>query len=211
MLLPYDEQDTPDSTIAAVKEVSGNPMRDRVINELLLADLGIVGVALDNESGLNVEASVKMLHKTNSAEKAEDNTFFTLPLERESKGTQRFFARIGPWIKALEKGSILLVDEIEASLHPMLTRSLVEMIQNQNINTNHAQLIFTTHDVMLLDLTLLRRDQIWFTDKDPEAITTELFSLWDFSVHKGENIRKGYLQGRYGAIPFFGGDVKWHE
>jgi hypothetical protein len=64
---------------------------------------------------------------------------------------------------------------------------------------------------MLFDLSLLRRDQIWFTDKDPKTLATELFSLWDFSVRKGENIRKGYLQGRYGALPFIGGDAQWHE
>jgi AAA15 family ATPase/GTPase len=136
---------------------------------------------------------------------------FSLPLENESKGTQRFFARIGPWINALEKGGVLFVDEIEASLHPMLTKRLVEMIQNPAINTNHAQLIFTTHDVMMLDLSLMRRDQIWFTDKNPKTLATELFSLWDFSVRKGENIRSGYLQGRYGAIPFLGGDASWRE
>jgi AAA15 family ATPase/GTPase len=64
---------------------------------------------------------------------------------------------------------------------------------------------------MLLDLSLLRRDQIWFADKDPETLSTELFSLGDFSVRKNENIHKGYLQGRYGAIPFLGGDIPCQE
>ena len=85
------------------------------------------------------------------------------------------------------------------------------MMQSPEINKNHAQLIFTTHDVMLLDLSLMRRDQIWFTDKDPQTLSTELFSLWDFSVRKEENIRKGYLQGRFGAIPFLGGEAQWQE
>jgi hypothetical protein len=208
-LLPYDEHDTPDNTIAAVKDdVLNNPVRDRIIKELLLADLGITDIGINVEPKYSDTSYVFLFHE---AEDENVSTKIPLPLEQESKGTQRFFARIGPWIDALEKGGVLFVDEIEASLHPMLTRRLVEMMQNPKINTNQAQLIFTTHDIMLLDLSLLRRDQIWFTDKDPKTLATELFSLWDFSVRKGENIRKGYLQGRYGAIPYIGGDVKWQE
>jgi len=195
-LIPYDDQNTPDMTVKASKTDLHNNM---IKKELLLADLGIVDFDVD-EHGV-------IMHHRLKCENGE-NYGFALRLEGESKGTQRFFARIGPWIDALEKGGVLFVDEIEASMHPLLTKRLVEMMQNPGINTNHAQLIFTTHDVMLLDLTLLRRDQIWFTDKDPKTLATELFSLWDFSVRKGENIRKGYLQGRYGAIPFIGGDAK---
>jgi len=207
-LLPYDEQDTPDITMKLFSNNPDNPNRAQILRELLLADLGIVDVSYDEEQKNGDKQHIRMCHKYEY-----DGTmdFFTLPLEQESKGTQRFFARIGPWIDALDKGGVLFVDEIDASLHPMLTKRLVEMMQNQKINSNHAQLIFTTHDVMMLDLTLLRRDQIWFTDKDPKTLSTDLFSLWDFSVRKGENIRKGYLQGRYGAIPFIGGDAKWHE
>jgi len=117
--------------------------------------------------------------------------FYTLPLEQESKRTQRFFARIGPWIEALEKGGVLFVDEIDASLHPMLTRRLVAMMQNPAVNTSNAQLIFTTHDVMMLDLSLLRRDQIWFTEKDPKTLSTELFSLWDFFCTQRRKYRQG--------------------
>ena len=195
-LLPYDEQDTPDMTITASKIDLHNKI---IKKELMLADLGIVDFDVD-------EHGVIMHHSLNC-----DNGEvygFALRLEKESTGTQRFFARIGPWIEALEKGGILFVDEIDASMHPLLTRRLVEMVQDLSINTNHAQLIFTTHDAMLLDLTLLRRDQVWFIEKDPKSLATDLFSLWDFSVRKGENIRKGYLQGRFGAIPFIGGDAQ---
>jgi hypothetical protein len=198
-LLPYDEQDSPDITVTASKIDLHNKT---IKKELMLADLGIVDFTVD-EHGV-------IMHHTLNYDNGEVYGF-VLRLERESTGTQRFFARVGPWIEALEKGGILFVNEIDASMHPMLTRRLVEMVQNPSINTNHAQLIFTTHDAMLLDLTLLRRDQIWFTEKDPKSLATELFSLWDFSVRKGENIRKGYLQGRFGAIPFIGCDAKWHE
>ena len=94
-----------------------------------------------------------------------------------------------------------------ASMHPLLTRHLIGMIQDQTINQNHAQLIFTTHDTGLLDLKLLRRDQIWFAEKDQKTMQTDIYALTDFSPRKEENIARGYLQGRYGAIPFIGGGI----
>jgi len=206
-LLPYDDHNMPEVTIKAVKDAS--PLKKRVLKELLLADLGIAGVGVTDKDTMQSENDiVLMVHKTEDDSGVKK---FPLPLKQESRGTQRFFARIGPWIQSLEKGGVMLVDEIEASLHPLLTRRLVEMVQNPEININKAQLIFTTHDALLLDLSLLRRDQIWFTDKDPQSLATELFSLWDFSARKDENIQKRYLEGRYGAIPFFGGDAKWLE
>lgn len=76
---------------------------------------------------------------------------------------------------------------------------------------NGAQLLFTTHDAMLLDLSFFRRDQIWFAEKNEKTSATELYSLASFSPRKGENVRKGYLQGRFGAIPFIGGDGQWQR
>ena len=108
---------------------------------------------------------------------------------------------------AMKRGAVLVVDEIEASMHPLLTRHLIEMMQNQTINQNHAQLVFTTHDTCLLDLKLLRRDQIWFAEKDEKNMQTDIYALTEFSPRKEENISKGYLQGRYGAIPFIGGGI----
>ena len=97
------------------------------------------------------------------------------------------------------KSSSRLLDELlkTAFMHPLLTRHLIEMVQDAAINTNHAQLIFTTHDTGLLDLTLLRRDQIWFAEKDEKTMQTDIYALTEFSPRKGENISKGYLQGRY--------------
>jgi AAA15 family ATPase/GTPase len=203
-LLPYDEQDTPDATIKLFDLEKVNPVRSKVLRELVLADLGISKVSISAVKNPSEKPTVRMFHQAEGELKGKQ---YPLPLESESEGTQRYFSRIGPWVLALEKGGILFVDEIESSLHPLLTRRLVEMVQNPEINTNSAQLIFTTHDVMLLDLSLLRRDQIWFADKNPKTLATELFSLWDFSARKDENIIKGYLQGRYGAIPFLGGNA----
>ena len=209
-LLPYDEHNTPDFTsdmLYPKAEESGS-LQAKIIQELMIADLGIIGVSCDKDLKTGKYTDIVFSHEY---EYNGETDVEYLSLEQESTGTQRFFARIGPWIEALEKGGILFVDEIDASMHPSLTRRLVEMVQDLSINTNHAQLIFTTHDAMLLDLTLLRRDQVWFTEKDPKSLATDLFSLWDFSVRKGENIRKGYLQGRFGAIPFIGGDAQWQE
>lgn len=122
-------------------------------------------------------------------------------LEQESAGTQFFFSRIGLWLKVLSQGGVIVIDEIETSLHPLLTRHLVELVQDHNINCNNVQLVFTTHDVGLLERTLLRRDQIWFLEKNDKTIETEVHALTEFSPRKTENIARGYIQGRYGAIP----------
>lgn len=140
-----------------------------------------------------------------------DGTFrsYKLPFERESEGTMLLFA-YGPIImEALEKGRTIIIDELDNSLHTNLARYLVELFNNKQINCNGAQLIFNTHDVGLLSLDLFRRDQIYFVEKDKNIGATDLYSLADFSPRKSENIQKGYLQGRYGAIPFPEGGIEW--
>jgi hypothetical protein len=125
-------------------------------------------------------------------------------LKQESDGTQRFFSLIGPWIEALARGYTVFVDEIHASLHPMLTRQLIELFHDPEWNHRGAQLILTTHDVSLIDSSLFRRDQIWLTEKDGEG-AAHLYSLNDYKKpRKGENWRKGYMAGRYGAVPILG-------
>ena len=193
-----------DATLSAIRQ--GGSEKSRILHEMLYADLGIKDIRI---TGSKEEPIISALHTLD----AEDGTSkgFWLPLGQESVGTQRFFSRIGMWLAALESGSVLVVDEIESSMHPLLTRHLIEMVQDAAINTNHAQLIFTTHDTGLLDLTLLRRDQIWFAEKNEKTMQTDIYALTEFSPRKGENISKGYLQGRYGAIPFIGGDAAWAE
>lgn len=126
----------------------------------------------------------------------------TVPFEmqEESDGTRKLFEFIGGWIKALDIGATLCVDEIDRSLHPLLTRMLVRLFRSDT-NPNNGQLIFTTHDTTLLDPELLRRDQVWFVEKNTEQATT-LYPLLDYSPRKNENLERGYLLGRYGAIPF---------
>jgi hypothetical protein len=109
----------------------------------------------------------------------------------------------GPWLFSLDQGLVLVVDEIDSSLHPHLVRKLVQMFHDSELNTNHGQLIFNTHDTTQLDGTLFRRDQIWLVEKDDSG-ASHLYPLLEFKPRKREALEKGYLQGRYGAIPFTG-------
>jgi hypothetical protein len=121
--------------------------------------------------------------------------------DSESKGTLAYLRVLGPVVKALALGVPLLIDELEASLHPLLASELVRMFNDKSTNPKGAQLIFNTHDVTLLDSARLRRDQIWFTEKREDG-SSQLYPLTDFKPRPTENLHSGYLQGRYGAIPF---------
>jgi uncharacterized protein len=141
----------------------------------------------------NLEAIT--LHKKNDSQQEVQ-----FDLDEESQGTQRLFDISGRWIDVLQQGEILIVDEIDRSLHPVLSKALIKIFHNPEVNKKNAQLIFTTHDTTLLDEEMLRQDQIWFTEKDNSM--TKLYSLLEFRPHQDESLQKGYLLGRYGAIPF---------
>lgn len=202
LIFLMDQEPATSETVAHI--ASGDDKKARILKELLLADLGITDVAIKNSLGKVpvITATHRIINEDGSTE------YFQLFMEQESAGTQHFFSRIGGWLQALENGALLAVDEIEDSLHPLLTKRLIEMVQDKAMNSNGAQLIFTTHDAILLDLNFFRRDQIWFAEKNEKTCATELYSLASFSPRKGENVRKGYLQGRFGAIPFIGGDAR---
>ena len=123
-------------------------------------------------------------------------------LHEESDGTQRLYGLAAPVIDVLKHGRVLVVDELDSSLHPLLVRRLISMFHDPSLNKAGAQLIFSTHDTSLLDHTLFRRDQIWFTEKDSDQ-ATRIYPLTDFSPRKREAWERGYLTGRYGAVPFF--------
>jgi len=125
----------------------------------------------------------------------------SLPWQAESAGTHRLFALAGPWLDILSKGQVVCVDELETSMHPLMARELLRMFMCPKANSKGAQLIFTTHNPLLLDTTLIRRDQVWFTDKD-DAGAAHLYPLTDYSPRKGESLVRGYMSGRYGAVPF---------
>ncbi len=134
----------------------------------------------------------------------KDNKLCSLDLlNDESEGTKRFFKLIALILMSLEGSGLVYIDELDASFHPLLTREIIKLFQNPDINCNKLQLIFNTHDTTLLDLDLFRRDQIWFVERKPD-FSSEIYSLAEFSPRKNEALAKGYLQGRYGAIPLVG-------
>jgi hypothetical protein len=126
----------------------------------------------------------------------------TFELHEESDGTQRLFSLAAPVLDVLKHGRVLVVDELDRSLHTLLVRRLVGMFHDPALNPRGAQLIFSTHDTSLLDHTLFRRDQVWFAEED-ESQATRIFPLSDFSPRKHEAWERGYLMGRYGAVPMF--------
>ena len=187
-------------------------LKDLILKALFEADIGIENIdanikKLDDfpesipqeiKSFLaNVKApfkqtDIKTFHKGIQFE------FFT----EESEGTKRMFSLIGPWIDALLNGKILVIDELDTKLHHMLNIFLINLFHDTTQNKTNAQLIFTTHNTNLLDQDIFRRDQIWFTEKNAKTGSTDLYSLTEYSPRKDKDIEKGYLSGKYGAIPF---------
>ena len=128
--------------------------------------------------------------------------------QQESNGTRKIVAFAPTFIEALQNGACIFFDEIDNSLHPLLSRKIIELFNNAETNAQGAQLIFTTHDTNLLSPNLLRRDQIWFTEKMPHG-ATDLYSLADFEINEAKPSQSAsygndYLLGKYGAIPYIG-------
>ena len=127
----------------------------------------------------------------------------------ESEGTKKVIEISGPIFTVLREGETLIIDELDAKLHPLLTRNIVLLFMDPEKNKNGAQLIFATHDTNLLDLEIIRRDQIWFAEKD-KVESTDIYSLVEFKDEDGKKVRndrdikRDYIRGRYGAIPFIG-------
>ena len=129
--------------------------------------------------------------------------------QMESEGTKKVIEISGPIFDTLNEGKTLIVDELDAKLHPLLTRNIVLLFMDPEKNRHGAQLIFATHDTNLLDLDIIRRDQIWFAEKD-KVESTDIYSLVEFKDEDGKKVRndrdikRDYIRGRYGAIPFIG-------
>lgn len=126
---------------------------------------------------------------------------------QESSGTNKIIDLSGPIFDTLRQGGIIIIDEMDAKLHPLLTLSIIKLFQNQEINKEGAQLIFATHDTNILSTCNLRRDQIYFVEKDKFG-ASELYSLVEYNkdgkIRKDRSFEKDYINGRYGAIPYFG-------
>ena len=182
------------------------------------ADFGIKDIYQDSRPVMDVYDKIPNLPKnsiveeitvkTTHAKLDENNNFigdekFNL-FDDESLGTQKYFYAIGPIINALKNGSTLFLDELDASLHPILTRRLVELFNSKEINGKGAQLIFTSQDTNLLDQTLFDKEQIWFVEKDKYG-ASHLTGLSEYrDIRKQEKIEEKYIKGKYGAIPYLG-------
>ena len=235
-----DGIDTEDEEIRTVSMWYNQDETDRenIIEHLLRLNLGFEGIRMskkdfdesDLPKELNEETknllienlsgmqgySVQAVHKIYASDGKETGKILAWKFdERESKGTIKALHLSGPIISALKNGGVLIIDEIEAKMHPLITLNTINIFLNKETNPNNAQLIFATHDTNLLSYSNLRRDQIYFTEKN-EWKSTEIFSLSDF-IYLGEtgiskpakerpdsDKEKRYFEGRYGAVPFLG-------
>lgn len=178
--------------------------KKKLIDLLSVADFGIVELENNEEETLNSNSSDNLytIRKRFDSNGAFLN-YVKMNFDKyESEGTKKFFYLLGVVLDCLKEGKVLVVDELDSQLHPLLIRQIVSLFHDVKINANNAQLIFTTHNVNLLEANIFRRDQIWFTEKDRFGATV-LFALTDFKkgVRNDEKISKRYLEGRYGAIP----------
>lgn len=195
-------------TLNLLEEPNG---KDKLLSFLQEADLGITDVEVkriplapgitlqgnqiierSNQNSLNL-VEIKLSHFS------DDTNHASLDLPEESNGTQTIFKSAGAWINVFKNGEVLLVDEIESSFHPLLVRWLVRKFHSKE-NKHNSQLIFTTHSPELLDHDLMRRDQIWFVEKDKFG-SSKIYPLTDFKPRNDEVIQRWYMRGRYGALP----------
>lgn len=194
---------------------SQSPLSRRIMELLRHADLGIVDAkSVEFLQLKTVEEIIKNWSSEDVARLREQkfqvpelthrgsgDLQMPLPWVAESAGTQRFFSLVGPWLDILQNGYTVCVDELETSMHPLMVRELLRLMFSSEANPSGAQILFTTHNPLLLDATLLRRDQVWFTDKDDHG-EAHLYPLTDYQPRKGESLVRGYLSGRYGGVPF---------
>ena len=181
-----------------VKKTKGNPLLNTPVSPILINGQPVPMVQQEFE-----QIEVRTEHQIGEG---EDVSNYSLGIAEESLGTYLLFV-LGPFLKdAFENGMTVVIDEIDKSLHTMIVKHIVNLFRDKEINRNGAQLIFTTHDTSLLSLSTFRRDQIYFTEKNNKTGISDLYSLDEFSVRKTENIEKGYLLGRYGAIPYIRGE-----
>jgi len=191
-----------------VKQCLDTDYKQKILAFLVSADLNIVDLKVETQvttekdlpltfplemKPLLGKKHIKFLH-------TDTNNSVLFDADDESEGTRKLFALAGPLIEILEMGHILVVDELNNSLHPTMMQFLIRLFHNQTLNKRGAQLIFTTHDSSILDETLLRRDQIWLIQKDSEQ-ATQLYPLTDFKPRQNEVWQRDYLEGRYGALP----------
>ena len=180
---------------AAIKLDDPN-IRKRIVAFSRFADLGI-------EDIYKVNDEVVSSHVQYDDEGREMQTVSFPFASNESEGTVKYFQLAYPIIDALDNGKRLVIDEIDSKMHPKLTSKIIELFNSKETNPNHAQLIFTIHDTNILSARILRRDQVWFAQKDTYG-ATRLYSLADYKVRNNASFEKEYLEGKYGGTPITG-------
>ncbi len=203
--------------------------RQRIIDFIRLADVGIVDLRVENQpladSFVPDEVREFIQHLAKTKGESEKDLFIKSlktihqvfdseahPVgqeafdmgDQESEGTRKIFSLSGPLLDTLEQGKVLVIDELEARLHPLLALEIIRLFNSPQTNPRNAQLIFATHDAGLLGQRLFRRDQVWFTEKDRYG-ATDLYSLAELKVRNDASFDRDYITGRYGAIPLIGG------
>lgn len=178
---------------------------------VLMKIVGDLNKAMNPDGNKIKELDITAVHNRYSGDEVVETVVF--PLFKESVGTVKIFALLGPWLDTLANGGTLVVDEFGASVHTKLAVELIRLFQSK-LNRGDAQLIITTHDTNLLRKDLLRRDQIWFAEKDNHGVS-DLYSLVEYKINQATSVRndasfsKDYLLGKYGAIPYFGNIEKF--
>jgi len=206
-----------------MEKMENDLFKNEIVKLVKTADIGIEDIDVEEEEIplevleflpdtlkdklINDEAKAIKLNTVHNKFDRDGNvigkTIFELNKE-ESIGTRKFFDMSAPILDTLKNGKVLIIDELDASLHPILTQYLIKLFHNEDVNTKKAQLIFATHDTNLLNRNLFRRDQIWLTEKNKYG-ATDLYSLAELkNVRKKEDFESQYIQGKYGAIPYLG-------
>jgi len=198
----------------SIRMIEDENSKQEMIQFLASADISIEDMSVTRKKGF--KHSIQLTPATGKTETHIEDAEIPMPrfhhqsaqgnavfeLHEESLGTQRLFTLAWPILSILKEGKCLIFDELDSSLHSTLAKKIVELFHDPDVNKHGAQLLFSTHDTALLHSNLLRRDQVWFVEKDAEQVS-QLYPLTDFSPRKKESIQRGYLMGRYGAVPFF--------
>lgn len=180
-----------------------------LINFLNAIDINIDGIIIEKSENENDEPKIYTKHLMK-----DKQTYYKMPLSEESSGTQKMFNLFYYLRNTLNLGIAIFIDELDAKLHPLLLRYILTMFHDENINKNGAQLIYVTHDNYTLTKDIFRRDQIWFVEKDSDAVS-HLYSLAEYKseddkkVRKDASYNKDYLLGKYGSVPILRGYDMW--
>lgn len=180
----------------AIRHLDDDGVRERITEFARYADLGIDNI-------LKIDNKIISSHRQFDEEGLESGKVSFPFNKNESEGTIKYFSLAYPIIDALDNGKRIIIDELDSKLHPLLVRKIIMLFNSSTTNPKGAQLLFTTHDTYLLGAGLLRRDQVWFTQKDGLGATS-LYSLAEYKVRSNAAFDRDYINGRYGATPIIG-------